>query len=63
VALLITTLARLLPAAVSGSAFRNVSIEGLNTQGKFTANLTKGSQLDLGTFWSNIGVAKNIAVQ
>ena len=56
-------LARLLPAAVSGTAFGNVSIEGLNTQGKFTANLTKGGQLDLGTFWSNIGVAKNIAVQ
>jgi uncharacterized protein (TIGR03437 family) len=56
-------LARLLPAAVSGAAFGNVSIEGLNTVGKFTANLTKGGQLDLGTFWSNIGVAKNIAVQ
>lgn len=56
-------LATLLPAAVSGTAFGGVSIGGSNTQGKFTANLTKGGQLDLGTFWSTIGVAKNIAVQ
>uniref|UniRef100_Q01T33 NHL repeat containing protein n=1 Tax=Solibacter usitatus (strain Ellin6076) TaxID=234267 RepID=Q01T33_SOLUE len=56
-------LAGLLPAAATGTAFGSVSIEGLNTQGKFTANLTKGGELDLGTFWSNTGVAKNIAVQ
>jgi hypothetical protein len=40
-----------------------VSIQGLNSQGKFTANLTKGGQLDLGSFGSNVGVGKNIAVQ
>jgi uncharacterized protein (TIGR03437 family) len=58
-----SALARLLPAAASGAAFGNVSLQGVNTQGKFTATLTKGGQLDLGNFWSNIGVAKNIAVQ
>jgi hypothetical protein len=56
-------LATLLPAGVTGSNFGVVSITGTNTQGKYTANLTKGGQLDLGTFSSLIGVSKNIAVQ
>jgi hypothetical protein len=45
-------LATLLPATLSGTSFGNVTINGINTQGKFTANLTKGDQLDIGTFWS-----------
>ncbi|MEP6960721.1 MAG: hypothetical protein ABI995_01490, partial [Acidobacteriota bacterium] len=53
-------LATLLPAT---SLFGHVSITGTNTQGKFTANLTKGGQLDIGTFGSEIGVSKSIAVQ
>ena len=56
-------LATLLPAGVTGSNFGVVSITGANTQGKYTANFTKGSQLDLGTFTSLIGVQKHIAVQ
>jgi uncharacterized protein (TIGR03437 family) len=56
-------LATLLPATSSGTSFGNVTITGINTQGKFTANLTKGGQLDIGTFWSEIGAGKNIAVQ
>jgi hypothetical protein len=40
-----------------------LTVTGINTQGKFTANLTKGGQLDIGTFWSEIGAGKNIAVQ
>ena len=53
----------LLPATSSGTSFGNVTITGINTQGKFTANLTKGGQLDIGTFWLEISVGKNIAVQ
>ncbi len=56
-------LAGLLTAGVTGANFGAVSITGINSQGKFGANLTKGGQLDIGTFWSEIGVAKNIAVQ
>jgi hypothetical protein len=56
-------LANLLPAATTGTAFGVISVTGINTQGKFTANLNKGGQLDIGTFWSEIGVTKNIAVQ
>jgi hypothetical protein len=56
-------LAGLLPAGVTGNNYGNVSITGINTQGNFTANLIRGGQLDIATFWSEIGVAKNIAVQ
>lgn len=56
-------LATLQPAGVTGSAIGSVTISGINTQGKFTANLTKGGQLDLGNFWPQIGFSKNIAVQ
>lgn len=53
-------LATLLPATTS---FGIISITGANTQGRFTANLTKGGQLDIGTFWSEISVSKSISVQ
>jgi len=43
-------LANLIPAGTTGAAFGAISINGINTQGKFTANLTKGGQLDIGTF-------------
>ena len=56
-------LAVLLPATLSGTSFGNVTLTGINTQGTFTANLTRGGQLDIGTFWAEIGVGKNIAVQ
>jgi uncharacterized protein (TIGR03437 family) len=56
-------LATLLPATLSGTSFGYLTVTGINTQGKFTANLTKGGQLDIGTFWSEIGAGKNIAVQ
>lgn len=56
-------LANLIPAANTGAAFGVISITGINTQGKFTANLTKGGQLDIGSFSSEIGFSKNVAVQ
>ncbi len=52
-------LAKLLPTTTTG----NITITGINTTGKFTANLTKGGQLDIGNFWSEIGTGKNIVVQ
>jgi uncharacterized protein (TIGR03437 family) len=56
-------LATLLPATLSGTSFGSVTITGINTQGKFTANLTKGGQLDIGTFSSEIAAGKSIVVQ
>jgi hypothetical protein len=38
-------------------------VEANATPGTFTADLTGGGQLDFGTFGSNLGVSKNIAVQ
>jgi uncharacterized protein (TIGR03437 family) len=56
-------LANLIPAGTSGAAFGAISINGMNTQGKFTANLTKGGQLDIGSFSSEISFSKNVSVQ
>ena len=56
-------LTRLLPSTLSGGSFGSFTVNGINTQGKFTAPLTRGGSLDIGTFWSEIGVGKNIIVQ
>jgi uncharacterized protein (TIGR03437 family) len=56
-------LAYLSPAAASGAAFGTIAVEGLGKPGSFTANLLAGGQIDWGTFSSNYGLSKNIAVQ
>ena len=55
-------LAYLSAAPASGSSFGTLSFQGTTT-GKFTANLVKGGQTDLGLFGANLGMAKNVAVQ
>ena len=56
-------LAYLSPAAVTGTSFGSMSLQGISVRGTFTANLTAGGQTDIGTFQGGIGVAKNVAVQ
>ena len=56
-------LAYLSPAASTGASFGSMSLQAISTPGKFTANLVKGGQTDVGTFGANLGVAKNVAVQ
>jgi hypothetical protein len=56
-------LAYLSPAAATGAAFGTIAVEGLGKPGSFTANLVAGGQIDWGTFSSNYGLAKSVAVQ
>jgi uncharacterized protein (TIGR03437 family) len=56
-------LAGLSAAGASGTSFGNLAVEANGTFGTFTATLAKGGQLDLGRFGTNLGVAKNLAVQ
>jgi len=55
-------LAYLSAVPASGTSFGTLSFQGTTT-GRFTANLVKGGQTDLGLFGANLGVAKNVAVQ
>ncbi|HUB78476.1 MAG TPA: hypothetical protein VMB03_06760 [Bryobacteraceae bacterium] len=49
-------------AGASGSSSGTLSVQGTN-QGTFTANLSGGGQLDIGTLSANLGAVKNVAVQ
>ena len=59
----VSALSQLQPAAVSGTSFGVITVQANGTPGSFTASLTGGGQLDFGTFGSNLGVSKNVAVQ
>lgn len=59
----VSALSILQSAATTGTSFGTLTVQANSTPGTFTASLTSGGQLDFGTFGSNLGVSKNIAVQ
>jgi hypothetical protein len=59
----LSAMAKLQPAAATGTSFGGITVTANPNPGMFNATLRAGGQLDFGSFGSTVGVTKNIGVQ